>query len=295
MACQPQLPSSQISDEPRTSQRGEGVWLQVVEEEVPCSIDDEVIEPVASDNAAPMTARDSLGQPGEAGSGGLDHDSTAEAAETGGGAARREDAEVGVGVDGRDDTDGQAAAAEVAGAKFRPTKLVRRELPPPPPPAQVVIGRRAQEALLDGEQLSDADTAALVANAILKLQEGYTAWRAATDDKGVPAVDDAGKPAHPQVNPVQTPAVDITSGRSSIPLGCFGSHISDPVHFCSLVHSCVYSWIPVILLFAVFDIPLFNCDRGRAEATAVPWQQVPLAEATLDPMVSRQEAITWII
>lgn len=98
-----------------------------------------------------------------------------------------------------DETGAVEAAAKVADVNLTRTKVVRREIPPPPPPQQVVIGRRAQDALLDGQQLSDADTAALVADAIVKLQEGYSAWRAATDDRGAPAVDDNGKPTHPQV------------------------------------------------------------------------------------------------
>jgi len=77
---------------------------------------------------------------------------------------------------------------------------VSRVVLPPPPPTQVIVGRRAQEALLNGEQLSDADTACLVADAIMKIQEGYTAWQGSTGENGAPAVDGDGKATHPQVH-----------------------------------------------------------------------------------------------
>jgi len=216
--------------------------LQVVEEEVPCSTDDEDPEPVASDAPASVMGRDSLGRSGEFSCGGQDHSTTAAAADPGDSTGRSEDAEGSGVADGADNADGQVAAVEVTAAKFSRTKLVRRELLPPPPPTQVVIGRRAQEALLDGEQLSDADTAALVADAIVKLQEGYTASRAATDDNGVPAVDDAGKAAHPQVTPVQIADVGHHIGQ---PFRRFviWRDISYPEHCAPWFTLCPQSWL----------------------------------------------------
>eukprot|EP00892_Ulva_mutabilis_P002600 jgi/Ulvmu1/12340/UM089_0024.1 len=83
-------------------------------------------------------------------------------------------------------------------AKSKRTKIVTRVVDPPLPPRQVLIGRRAVETLLDGEQLSDADTAALVADAIMNIQHGYTTWKTAADESGAPAVDSEGKPTNVQ-------------------------------------------------------------------------------------------------
>lgn len=178
-----------------------------MEEEVPCSANGEDPESGALDAAAAIMAADSLLNPEQQSSADNGRGTPGKPAEQPTPATphstdepRAGDASAGDSGTGEGDATGAVeAAAKVADVNLTRTKVVRREIPPPPPPQQVVIGRRAQDALLDGQQLSDSDTAALVADAIEKLQEGYTAWRAATDDSGAPAVDDNGKPTHPQV------------------------------------------------------------------------------------------------
>ena len=45
------------------------------------------------------------------------------------------------------------------------------------PPQQVLLGRKAKELFLEGDLLDDGDIVMLVVDAVLSLQQTYTAWK----------------------------------------------------------------------------------------------------------------------